>query len=39
MEKRSWDAKEKIKFRHEGFGPSKEHHKHGPRERSTIKPS
>lgn len=37
MEKRSLDPKEKAQYRHEGFRPIKEHHKHGSRERSKIK--
>lgn len=39
MEKRSWDAKEKLTPRHEGSEPRKDHHKHGSRKRSMIKPS
>lgn len=39
MDKISRDAKEKVQPRHEGSGPRKDHHKHGSRDRSTIKPS
>lgn len=39
MEKRSRDAKEKTQSKHEEFRSRREHHKHGPRDRSTMRPS
>lgn len=39
MEKRSRDAKEKVYPRHDGPRPKKDHHRHGSRDISTMKPS